>query len=355
LSDILASYADPPAPAVDSLEYTVTGEEKARAAERLPSGAGPVAALQLGANNDLRRWPLESFAQLARGLLEQGVRVLLVGSSQERPLAERLLSYLGAAAPQVANLMGGTSLSGLAGLLACCDLVVSNDTGTLHLATAVGSRVLALFMGPAQAHETGPYGPGHLVLQARDRCGPCWEKSPVCQGRAPCRGLITPAAVLKAAQALLQGASAQKASENLGLPEGVEPLQGAFDRFGQHYRQLRPRPLGTADGLALGLREAGRMVLRSGYESQAQETGRLLKKDFLPPRSEEARALSGLAKLAASLAQAARDQDQKAAARIASQAPGLKSLAGLVGPRAPAALAPACRAAAQVLGQAPNC
>ncbi|MFH1035732.1 MAG: glycosyltransferase family 9 protein [Pseudomonadota bacterium] len=273
LSDILASYAGPPGPAnppLPRLAQRVDPEALAAAGELVPTG-GPLVVLQLGANHDLRRWPLENFALLARGLARQGATLVLSGSSRERVLARRLSRLLPQPAPPVCNLMGLTDLPTLSGVLARADLVVSADTGTLHLATAVGARVLALYMGPAQVHETGPYGQGHLVLQARDHCGPCLEDRPTCQGLAPCRRLITPGAALQAALGLLAGRPAPLAAAGLDLPAGVEALVGEMDDFGQRYRPIVPRPLSLAGGLALALRQAGRRLLRPWSGARAAD------------------------------------------------------------------------------------
>ena len=352
LVDILASYAQPARRPLDRLDHRVAPGAAARAGELLPPGARPV-VLQLGANNDLRRWPLEFFAGLARGLLDLGAPVVLVGSGRERVLARRLLRSLGGAAPGVRDLMGRTDLATLGGVLARAALVISADTGTLHLATAVGAPVLALYMGPAQAHETGPYGAGHLVLQARDQCGPCQEHDPVCQGRAPCRRLITPELALAAAQALLEGKDAAQALVGLEIPPGVDPLEGVLDAFGQRYRHLRPRPLDTATGLALALRQAGRLLLRpAGEKPSPRDLERELAQEHRPAPGEHARGLAGLARAARSLAGAAAAGDGQAARRILAQAPGLASLGALVGPGAPEALAPACLEAARVLEMA---
>ena len=151
-------------------------------------------------------------------------------------------------------------------MLSLCDLVMSADTGTLHLATAVGAKVLALFMGPAQLFETGPYGAGHLVIQARDHCGPCQEQNPVCRGKAPCRRLIPPGAVIRAAQGLLAGDKADKAVAGIGFPPGVKAYAGSLGRFGQSYLPLHPAPLEAEDCLAFGLKQAGLALLYSAYE-----------------------------------------------------------------------------------------
>lgn len=349
LCDILASYAEPAGPALARLAQRVDPAAAGAVADLLPAGR-PRVALQLGANSDLRRWPVASFAALGRGLLEAGAAVVLVGSQRERVLGRRLMRALGPAGQRICDLMGRTDLAGLAAALAACDLVVSGDTGSLHLATAVGAKTLALYMGPASAHETGPYGAGHLVIQARDHCGPCQEHSPACAGAAPCRQLITPAVALRSALALMAGASAERAAQDLDLPPAVEPLAGLQDGFGQRYRPLRPRRLDAMAALALALREAGRVLLRPAYAPPPP--GPELAGEWLAPAPDQFPALAGQAAAAGRLARSAAAGDSGAAGRISTEAPGLRPLAALAGPAAPPRLAAACRAAAAWLGAA---
>lgn len=349
LSDILASYADPSGPPLERLDHQVDPAARQKVAGLLPAGR-PLVALQLGANNDLRRWPIASFAALAEGLLEQGASIVLAGSARERVLARRLKREMGQAGERVCDLMGSTDLPTLAAVLEASDLVISADTGSLHLATAVGARVLALYMGPAQVHETGPYGHGHLVVQARDQCGPCQENAPVCEGRAPCRALITPQAALKASTALLQGATAQKAARGLELPAGVAALASEMDRFGQRYGYLSPQPLTTGAGLALALREAGRLLLRSSHEFVGKEISDELAVEYVAPLEPARLELQGLAKAAGQLALAVEAGDSAAAGRVMGAAPGLRALGKAAGNAPPpAGLSQACRAASAVL------
>lgn len=351
LCDIWLSHAACRAQRLDRLSYEVTPEETQRAENLLPgSEEGPLVILQLGANHDLRRWPVDNFAALAAGLLDQGVRVALVGSDREKPLGRRLLKLLGPAGARVTDLMGLTDLPDLAACLSLADLVVGADTGTLHLATAVGARVLALYMGPAAAHETGPYGPGHLVLQARDRCGPCREESPTCQGEAPCRWLIQPAAALRAAQSLVQGDDAARAADGLDLPPGVEALEGRQDAFGQVYRRLTPRPLTAFQAAALALRQAGRVLLSPQYSADQENLDQELRDQFLPARESEKPALAQMEQTARALAEAARRGDAAAARRVVQDLPVLWPLAEMLGEgEDPAPLGPAALAAALAL------
>ena len=188
LTDLLACIAGAPPIKFNRLQYQSGPRAAARAAALIPEDCGMLVGLQLGTNCDLRRWPVDSFAKLAQGLARAGYTPVLVGAPSEQHLGLRLLESMNNDSGKVLNLMGKTDLPALAAVLGRCGLVVSGDTGTLHLATAVGAKTLSLFMGPAQVHETGPYGDGHLIIQARDKCGPCQEQTAQCQGQAPCRG-----------------------------------------------------------------------------------------------------------------------------------------------------------------------
>jgi ADP-heptose:LPS heptosyltransferase len=351
LTDILASYASPDGPPLERLDHEVSRTARESAASLLPSGR-PLVALQLGANNDLRRWPIASYAALAKELADQGAGIILVGSSRERVLGRRLKREMGAAGEVVRDLMGYTDLLTLAAVLEASDLAISADTGTLHLATAVGARALALYMGPAQVHETGPYGQGHLVLQARDNCGPCQENAPVCQGKAPCRNIITPQIALQASLALLQGSSASRAARDLALPAGLEALAGELDGFGQRYSRLNPQPLNLGEGLALALREAGRMLLRPGYEFADGLISQELRAEYVPMDDSARQGLDALARAAGQLSLAVEAGDTGAVKRVMADAPGLRALAYAAENEKPAGLSQACRVASAVLRMA---
>jgi ADP-heptose:LPS heptosyltransferase len=118
-----------------------------------------------GSNAPARRWAPERFAELARRLAESGQRVVVFGGPAERELTKQV-------AGDVAMDLGGqTTIPLLAAGLAACDLVVSNDSGPLHLAAAVGTRTISMW-GAGDPARTGP-PQGHVVI--RDRRLPCLE------------------------------------------------------------------------------------------------------------------------------------------------------------------------------------
>jgi ADP-heptose:LPS heptosyltransferase len=335
LSDILASYADPPLPPLRQLAFAVEGEAAAKADELLGAGSGPLLGLQLGANHRLRRWPGGNFVSLARRLTAQGCRLALLGTESEKGLGVKFLQRFDSAA--VVNLMGKTDLNTLAAVLARMDLVVSSDTGTLHLATAVGAPCLALFMGPAQVHETGPYGDRQLTLQALRHCAPCLEANPACMGQAPCRYSINPDVVARICLSLISGQNPEQAARHAS--NDMAAFQGYWDSFGLGYIPLRTSlPLSLEQALSLALREMGRILLRSAYQSRETDLRQELERGYRPPRQE---CRSQIADLSAQCS-------RLAAGQIPELSPGLQPLTILFR-QPPLRLPQAWQAAAQAL------
>ncbi len=137
----------------------------ARLLAQLAAGGGPLVALNAGATNSRAKcWPAERFAALADRLIdERGARIVMIGAASERASAQAVLDRM--ARPGGVNLAGETSMAELFGLLAACDLLVSNDTGPAHIAAALGRPTLTLF-GPTNEFETSPTGPRADLLRA---------------------------------------------------------------------------------------------------------------------------------------------------------------------------------------------
>jgi ADP-heptose:LPS heptosyltransferase len=133
-------------------------------------GERPLIALQLGASAEIRQWRPERFAAMVDSLDDSVADFVLVGTESERSLAQR---FFAASSRGAIDAVGRTSLGELGALLQRCRLLVTNDTGTMHVATAVGTPVVELTIGPAFAHETGPYGAGHFVVEPTIACFPC--------------------------------------------------------------------------------------------------------------------------------------------------------------------------------------
>ncbi len=152
-------------------------------------------AMHVSARWPTKRWPLASFLAVARALQEDGLRVVVIGSASERPEAQEVASTTGAV-----DLAGQTSLPVLPALLKQAVCLVTNDSGPMHLAAAVGTPVVALF-GPTSPVRTGPYGVGHRVMQTALPCQPCFSRT--CRNQVPleCLTTIDPEQVIRAVRA----------------------------------------------------------------------------------------------------------------------------------------------------------
>jgi ADP-heptose:LPS heptosyltransferase len=144
----------------------------AKAAELLRGAPGQgLVAFQLGASQDYRRWPVSAFVRAGRVLWSRtGRSPVLLGTASEAGLAREFMSL---ANYPCTDLAGRTDLPTLAAVLARTDLLLTNDTGTMHLAAGLGVPVAAVFLATAQPFDTGPYLEGSLGLEPDLPCHPC--------------------------------------------------------------------------------------------------------------------------------------------------------------------------------------
>jgi len=120
-------------------------------------------------------WREDLFAALAdRILRELGIPVVFTGSRDEQLYIDAIAQHLPAG--RIVNLAGMTSLKDLACLYRRAALVVTTDSGPMHIAAAVGTAVVALF-GPTDPRRTGPYGLHHTVIRKELPCSPCFRKT----------------------------------------------------------------------------------------------------------------------------------------------------------------------------------
>jgi lipopolysaccharide heptosyltransferase I len=109
-----------------------------------------------------KNWPPERFAEVARALRENTeAHIVLLGSPADRPVCDALARSVGAG---VTNLCGKTTMLELGGAVRALDLLITVDSGPMHVAAAVGTPTVAVF-GPTDPVKTGPYGPLHRVVQ----------------------------------------------------------------------------------------------------------------------------------------------------------------------------------------------
>lgn len=139
------------------------------ARKALEGVSGPRLMLNMGASRLEKRWPPEAFAAVAKKAAETlGAALIVIGSREDRPLVQEFAERLGPW-PFV-DLSGRTTLPRLAALAEQVDLVISGDTGPLHLAAATGTPVVGLYLS-TDPEKTGPYGPAAIALRAVDGPG----------------------------------------------------------------------------------------------------------------------------------------------------------------------------------------
>ena len=149
----------------------VTEGDLVEAGDAVAESEVPLVALHPGAGDERRRWPADKFSAVGDILAREGFRVAVVGVEEDRSLISEVVDGM---SHESFNLGGRLALGGLAGLLSRCEAVVSNDSGPLHLAEAVGTATVGIYWGP-NLINAGP------TTRARHRPALSWRPDcPVC-------------------------------------------------------------------------------------------------------------------------------------------------------------------------------
>ena len=199
LVDRFAALADV-APATPRLTADPAARQRLLAKHRLRT-EGPVVALCPGAAyGPAKRWPAEHFAALARRCTSAGAEVWIVGSAKETSIGEAICASQDPDGRGVVNLTGRTSLLEVVDLLSAANVVVSNDSGLLHVAAALDVPVVAVY-GSTSPDFTPPLGSRAATVQRELGCRPCFQREcPL--GHTDCLQGLAPAEVFKAIQGL---------------------------------------------------------------------------------------------------------------------------------------------------------
>jgi ADP-heptose:LPS heptosyltransferase len=172
----LAKAAGLPTDGVPSHALVVPAAARPRVAALVGEGAPrPWFVLHPGSGDNFpgRRWPVERFAAAAARLHSRhGGTLFVTGGAGERPLAAELVAELAAQRIVARDFCGALDLPELLALLGASDLLISNDTGPVHLATALRKPVVALF-GPNSPQLYGPLGASQRALYHAPPCSPC--------------------------------------------------------------------------------------------------------------------------------------------------------------------------------------
>ena len=153
-----------------SLRISTDNQARALAALKLDLER-PVIAMMPGAEyGPAKRWPLEYFTELAARLDTAGYAVWVLGSNKDAAAGDRI-----ADGSRALNLCGRTSLEDVIDLMAACDQAVSNDSGLMHIAAAVGMRVHAIY-GSSSSKFTPPLTKSREIHEIDLDCKPCFER-----------------------------------------------------------------------------------------------------------------------------------------------------------------------------------
>jgi lipopolysaccharide heptosyltransferase II len=166
---------------------------------------GPIVAMHAGARNGkAKRWPTSHFAALADQLAESlDALIVVTGAPNEAPLARDIAQH---ARRPLLNISGKTSLPELVALLAESDVLVTGDSGPMHIACAVETPVVVMH-GPTDPALSGPNAPDAIVLRQNLWCSPCYDASATAEcrfGNPVCMKAIAPNVVFAAVRRQLR-------------------------------------------------------------------------------------------------------------------------------------------------------
>lgn len=217
--EVVALVGAPPVGLEPRLWLTEADHAEVRAA--LPEDGSMLVALHPGAGAAMRRWPVERFAQLGDALAAQGATVVVTGArADEQPLVAGVVAAMRYPAH---NLWGRLSLGGLAALFACSHVVISNDSGPLHLAITVGAPTVGIYWGPNVINAAPATRARHRpVIGWRLSCPHCGRHRlhAACDHDVSFVAEVPVAEVLAAARELLETARLRAPAQSAGQERG---------------------------------------------------------------------------------------------------------------------------------------
>jgi len=161
--------------------------------------AQPVLSLCPGAEyGPAKQWPARHYAQLAREKISQGWQVWIFGSQKDQAIGEEILKLINA--PSAVSLCGKTELAQAIDLMSVSSMVVSNDSGLMHMAAALGVPVVGVY-GSSDPNFTPPLGKNSKTVSLNLECSPCFKRTcPL--GHTNCLQKLTPELVFSTLEQL---------------------------------------------------------------------------------------------------------------------------------------------------------
>jgi lipopolysaccharide heptosyltransferase I len=212
LGNLLGFDNDPPVfnlPASPEAEARIAGHLAAHAAR-----GRPLAILVPGTMWETKHWTPEGFAGVARGLAGLGLLPIFIGSKEEQALN----GAIHAEVPGSTDFTGQTSLADAVSLIRRAAVVVTNDSGLMHVAAALGRPVVSIF-GPTNPVQVGPYGQPGSVVRLNLACSPCnYRRLIQCPNGHACMRDLTVEMVMDRVREVLSAASAGNLSKCQVVP-----------------------------------------------------------------------------------------------------------------------------------------
>lgn len=251
-------------------------------------------AIQLGASQEQKTWPVSHWAQLITEILTRHpeMGVVLLGDHHDKALAiemQKALPHFFYEQERIQSLIGETTFDLWIEVIKRCHWLFSGDTAAIHLASLLGTRVLNLSLGGVRFQDTGPYGNGHYIVACQVPCEPCALGIP---GKHSCRIDLTPEAVYGvwdyASHEWMhrQKKPIDETFEKLGFIDHLNriavyrsKIRPAKDGGGVTYEALLPRPLHLQDWQSMMMGH----IARTWYCGWVPEIENELKKQILAP------------------------------------------------------------------------
>ncbi|HMO16821.1 MAG TPA: glycosyltransferase family 9 protein [Oligoflexia bacterium] len=217
--------------------YNVTDSATEKIKNLLPasflSKSEPLIAIQVGASQEKRQWSPKRFALLVKYLIEDlSANIVYTGAPSEAHLIEAVSEHY--VSSKAISIVGKTSVEDLAAFLKMADVLITGDTGPMHVSVAVGTPVVALFLASALCFETGPYSAGNFVVQPMISCNPCNPNYPC--ARPDCHDYISPELMAYLTKLRLKTPSDQdkfiNIPQDIAPPELIRVYRTEFDEDG---------------------------------------------------------------------------------------------------------------------------
>lgn len=173
------------------ISYPISGNDSKMAGDFLAEngigGEAPIAGIHPGSGQE-KRWAPEKYAELCDMLAERyGADIMLLGSGDEVELCSRIAGLMNAGA---VNSAGQLDIKSVAAVISKCSVLVANDTGLVHVASALGIPAVVIY-GPTIESKNHPWMSRYAVVKKDMECRPCYSYGPVKCAHFDCLGLIT--------------------------------------------------------------------------------------------------------------------------------------------------------------------